>query len=81
MYPRHIVTCYFLACGNCVLLTGAVILVTKSIRCFINYCEMIFKNFGEEELTAVGFQKENILENDFFVHVKRNTKFNVFLAQ
>ena len=39
---------------------------------------MIFKNFGEEELTAVGFQKENILENDFFVHVKKNT--NVFLA-
>ena len=70
MYPRHIITCHFLACGHCVLLTSAVILVTKSIRCFINCCEMFFKKFGEEELTAVGFHKGNILENDFFVHIK-----------
>ena len=67
MYPRHIITCYFLACGHCVLLTSAVILVTKSIRCFINCCEMFLKKFGEEELTAVCFHKENILENIFFL--------------
>ena len=61
MYPQHIVTCYFLAIGHCVLLPGAVFLVTKSIRCFIYCCEMFLKKLGEEKITAAGFHKENVL--------------------